>query len=83
MEISILDVLFGIFEIDDDFLLINHISVSLLAKFYMHRCKLGNTKPSIQAKLRATYNVECCIPKENGAVLKNLDKWKSFQCVLS
>ena len=52
----------------------------------MHRCKLGNINPSIdvfQAKLRANYNVEYCIAKENGAVLKTLGKWKSYQSVLS
>ena len=45
VDFSLIDVLFGKFDIDEDFIVINHIL--LLAKFYIYRSKLDNTKPSL------------------------------------
>jgi len=48
-------------------MVINHIL--LLAKFYIYRSKLDNTKPSLEvfkAKLKATLNTEFVIAKRNG-----------------
>ena len=45
VEISLIHVLFGKFDIDKDFKAINHIL--LLAKFYIYRCKLDKINLSI------------------------------------
>ena len=73
MEILLIDVLFGKFDIDKDFKAINHIL--LLAKFYIYRCKLDKINLSIDvfiAKVRATYNLELFIGKEKRCSLKTL-----------
>ena len=52
-------VFFGKFNINKDFMIINHIL--LLAKFYIYRCKLDKNEPSLdvfEAKLKATYKLE-------------------------
>ena len=60
VDFSLVEVLFGKFDIDEDLRVINHIL--LLAKFYIYRSiKLDNTKPSLEvfkAKLKATFNIE-------------------------
>ena len=84
MEISLIDVLFGKFNIGKDFMVINHIL--LLAKLFLYRCKLGKTNPSLdvfKAKLRATYNLEFLIARTNGALLKHYTKWDPFISILS
>ena len=84
MEISLIDVLFGKFNIGKDFMVINHIL--LLAKNFLYRCKLGKTNPSLdvfKAKLRATYNLEFLIARTNGALLKHYTKWDPFISILS
>ena len=58
VDFSLIDVLFGKFDIDEDFIVINHIL--LLAKFYIYRSKLDNTKPSLEvfkAKLKVIFNI--------------------------
>ena len=44
VDVSLIDVLFGKFDIDEDFIVINHIL--LLAKFYIYRSKLDDRKSS-------------------------------------
>ena len=69
--------MFGKFDIDEDFIVINHIL--LLAKFYIYR------KPSLEvfkAKLKATLNVEFDIAKRNGKLAQHYKKWESFISVL-
>ena len=66
VDFSLIDVLFGKFNIDEDFIVINHIL--LLAKFYIYRSKLDNTKPSLEVfktKLKAIFNIEFLIAKRN------------------
>ena len=58
VDFSLIDVLFGKFDIEEDFIVINHNF--LLAKFYIYRSKLDNSKPSLEvfkAKLKATFNI--------------------------
>ena len=81
LDFSLIDVLFGKFDIDEDFIVINHIL--LLAKFYIYtnRSKLDNTKPSLEvfkAKLKATFNIEFLIAKRNGKLVQHYKKWESF-----
>ena len=81
---SLIDVLFGKFDIDEDFIVINHII--LLAKFYIYRSKLDNTKPSLEvfkAKLKATLNIEFVIAKRNGKLAQHYKKWESFISIFS
>ena len=65
VDFALVDVLSGKFDIDKDFIVFNHIL--LLAKFYIYRCKLNNTKPCLEvfkAKLKATLNIEFLIAKK-------------------
>ena len=83
VDFSLIDVLFGKFNIVEDFIVINHIL--LLAKFYIYRSKLNNTKPSLEvfkAKLKATLNTEFVIAKRNGKLAQHYKKWESFISVL-
>ena len=83
VDFSLIDVLFGKFDIDEDFIVINHIL--LLAKFYIYRSKLDNTKPSLEvfkAKLKAIFNIEFLIAKRNGKLAQHYKKWDSFISVL-
>ena len=80
VEISLIDLLFGIF----DFKAMNHIL--LLAKFYIYRCKLEKINPNIyvfRAKVRATYNLELFIAKKKDDLLKHYTKWELFISILS
>jgi len=83
VDFSLIDVLFGKFDLDEDFIVINHIL--LLAKFYIYGSKLDNTKPSLEvfkAKLKATLNTEFVIAKRNGKLAQYYKKWESFISVL-
>ena len=64
VDFSLIDVLFRKFDIDEDFIVINHIR--LLAKFYIYKSRLDDTKPSLEvfmAKLKATFNTKFVIVK--------------------
>jgi len=81
---SLLDILFGKFELEKDFLLVNHIL--LLAKYFIFKCKLLKVIPSLlvfKAKLKATYKLELYIAKEKGILLNHYIKWDSFLSWLS
>ena len=76
---SLKDVLFGKFDIDIDFMVINHIL--LPAKFYICRYKLDNTKPSLEvfkAKLKATLNIEFLFTKRNDKLVQHYKTWDSL-----
>ena len=80
----LIDVLFGKFDIDEDFIVINYML--LLAKFFIYRSKLDNTKPSLEvfkAKLKATLNIEFVIAKRNGQLAQHYKKWESFISITS
>ena len=76
-------VLFDKFDNDKEFMVINHIL--LLAKSFIYRCKLDNTKPSLEVfkgKLKATLNIELYITRKNGKLAQHYKKWDSFIPVL-
>ena len=84
LNASLLDILFGIFDLEKDFLLVNHIL--LLAKYFIHKCKLSKVIPSLlvfKAKLKATYTVELYIAKEKGFLPNHYKKWENFLSWLS
>ena len=79
LNVSLLDILFGKFDLEKDFLLVNHIL--LLAKYFIYKWKLSKVIPSLlafKAKLNATYKVELYIAKEKGISLNHFKKWDNF-----
>ena len=84
LNASLLDILFGKFDLEKNFLLVNHIL--LLAKYFIYKCKLSKVIPSLlvfKAKLKATYKVELYIAKEKGILLNYYKKWDNFLSWLS
>ena len=45
--VSIFNVLFGIFNAGEDYVIVNHLI--LVAKFYIYRCKLNGVKPAMRS----------------------------------
>ena len=67
IHITITDVLFGKFNVDEGFMIINH--VLLLGKSFIYRSKLNIIKPSLEmykAKLKRTLNIEHDIARKRG-----------------
>ena len=84
VNVSLLDILFGKFDLEKNFLLVNHIF--LLAKYFIYRCKLSKIIPSLivfKAKLKATYKEELHIAKEKGILQNHYKKWDKFLSWLS
>ena len=57
--LSVVKVLFGIFNAGEDFVIVNHLI--LVATFYICRCKLNGVKPAmrvIKTKIGAIHNIE-------------------------
>jgi len=84
LNASLLDILFGKFDLEKDFLLMNHIL--LLAKYFIYKCKLSKVIPSLlvfKATLKATYTVELYIAKEKGFLPNHYKKWDNFLSWLS
>ena len=84
LEFTFKDIFFGKFDLDKDFMLINHIL--LLAKLFIYRCKIDKIVPSFEifkAKLKANYNLEFFIASKNGTLLKKFTKWDSFSSMFS
>ena len=83
LNVSHLDILFGKFDLDKDFLLVNHII--LLAKYFIYKCKLSKPSPSLtvfKAKLKATYKLQLYTAKKNGTLI-NHKKWDHLLSWLS
>ena len=56
---TIIDILFEMFSIGDDFIILNHLI--LTAKLYIYRCKLNSVHPILRVyktKIKAVYQVE-------------------------
>ena len=82
LEFTFKDIFFGKFDLDKDFMLINHIL--LLAKLFIYSCKIDKIVPSFvifKAKLKANYNLEFFIARKNGTLLKHFIKWDSFSSI--
>ena len=82
-DFSLIYVLFGKFDIEEDFIVRKQIF--LLAKFYIYSSILDNSKPSLEvfkAKLKAAFNIEFLIVKRNGKLAQHYKKWESFISVL-
>ena len=73
------DIIFGKFDFEDDFLLVNHIL--LLGKYYIYSQKCQKGKPSLQgfiARTRRVYNIELYIARKTGTLNKHLSKWEKL-----
>ena len=73
------DIIFGKFDVGDDFLLVNHIL--LLGKYYIYSQKCQKGMPSLQgfiARTRRVYNIELYIARKTGTLNKHLSKWEKL-----
>ena len=73
------DIIFGKFDVGDDFLLVNHIF--LLGKYYIHSQKCQKGIPSLQgfiAETRRVYNIELHIARKRSTLNKHLSKWEKL-----
>ena len=72
-------IIFGKFDVGDDFLLVNHIL--LLGKYYIYSQKCQKGMPSLQgfiARTRRVYNIELYIARKRGTLNKHLSKWEKL-----
>ena len=75
-SLTLENVLFGVFNVIEDSLILNHLL--LLAKFYIYRCKLDIIHPSLNvfiAKIRANFQIEQNIASKNNKLDKHYKKW--------
>ena len=73
------DIIFGKFDVGDDFLLVNHIL--LFGKYYIYSQKCQKGMPSLQgfiARTRRVYNIELYIARKRGTLNKHLSKWEKL-----
>ena len=73
------DIIFGKFDVGDDFLLVNHIL--LLGKYYIYSQKCQKGMPSLQgfiARTRRFYNNKLYIARKRGTLNKHLRKWEKL-----
>ena len=73
------EVIFGKFDVVEDYILINHIL--LLAKYYIYCRKCHNSVPSIRgfiARARRVFNIELHIAREKNKLLFHFQKWEKL-----
>ena len=81
---SFFNVLFGIFNAGEDFVIVNNLI--LVAKFYIYRCKLNGVKPAMRVlkiKIGAIHNVEGRIAFMRNKVEFHDKKWEKIKCCLN
>ena len=82
--LSVVKVLFGIFNAGEDFVIVNHLI--LVATFYICRCKLNGVKPAmrvIETKIGAIHNIEGGIAFMQNKVEFHDKKWEKKSNVVS
>ena len=73
------DIIFGKFDVGDDFLLVNHIL--LRGRYYIYSQKCQKGMPSLQGTIARTglvYNHELYIARKRGTLNKHLSKWEKL-----
>ena len=73
------NILFGVYNENEDNIILNHLI--LMAKFYIYKCKLNSTNPSLKvfiAKTKTVYQIERQIPTKHDKLLKHYEKWKKI-----
>ena len=76
---TIMDIIFGVFNTEDDYIIINHLI--LTAKFYIYKCKLNLVNPSLRvyrAKINVVYQVERKIAARRNKLTKHFQKWEKL-----
>ena len=82
--LSIFNVLFGIFNAGEDFVIVNRLI--LVAKFYFYPCKLNGVKPAmrvLKTKIGAILNIESRIAFMRNKVEFHDKKWEKIKCCLN
>ena len=83
-QLTLENVLFGVFNIKEDFQILNHLI--LVAKFYIYKCKLHNVHPSLNVflvKVKATCQIEQKIATDNNKLGKHYKKWNKLLSYLN
>ena len=78
-ELKEADLIFGKFDVQDDFTLINHIL--LLGKYYIYSRKCQNAKPSLKgfiAKAKRVYRIELYVSRKRDKLAFHLKKWEKL-----
>ena len=73
--LTIVDVLFGIFNAGEDLILVNHLI--LAAKVYFYRFKLNESQPALRvlkAKIKVVYDIEKIIAIKRNKVDNRIKK---------
>ena len=75
--LTLVNILFGVYNANED----NIIHLILMAKFYIYKCKLNSTNPSLKvfiAKTKTVYQIERQIATKHNKLLKHYEKWKKI-----
>ena len=78
------DVIFGKFDIVEDYILINHIL--RIGKYYIYYRKCQNSVPSIRGfitRARRVFNIELHIAREKNILLFHFQKWEKLTNALN
>ena len=81
---SVFNVLLGIFNAGEDFVIVNHLILE--AKFYIYRCKLNGVKPAmrvLKTKIGAIHNIQGRIAFMRNTVKFYDKKWEKIKCCLN
>ena len=73
---TIMDIFFGVFDAEEDFIILNHLI--LTAKFYIYKCKLNSKNPSVRvykAKIGKIYQVGMKMAAKRNKLAKQFQKW--------
>ena len=70
--LTLINILFGPFNDNEDFAILNHLI--LIAKYFIYKCKLHKTKPTLRVffeKIKLVYHIERKIAKRIGRLHKH------------
>ena len=82
--LSVFNVLFGILNAGEDFVIVNHLI--LMAKFYIYRCKLNGVEPAmrvLKTKIGAIHNIQGRIAFMRNKVEFHDKKLEKIKCCLN
>jgi len=75
--LTLINILFGVSN--EDFLILNHLL--LIAKYFIYKCKLNKTKPTLRVffeKIKLVYHIERKIAKRNDRLHRHYRKWEKI-----
>ena len=84
MSLDVTDVIFGKFDIKEDFLLLNHLL--LLGKYYLYVRKCNSSFPSLAGfivRTRRVHTIELHNVRERGKLTLHLKKWEKLSTIFS